>query len=71
MPVLKDNDFGDYGMTAMNCGRMRERASDENNNILGYVFIGKVLSEKTEGSKPISIKGNLMSRCRITYGKSP
>ena len=38
---------------------VREKASDENGNTLGYVFIGEANFRETEGSKPMSIKWEL------------
>lgn len=38
---------------------VREKASDENGNTLGYVFIGEGAFRDTEGSKPMSIKWEL------------
>jgi superfamily II DNA or RNA helicase len=38
---------------------VREKASDENKNTLGYVFIGEGRFKETEGSKPMNIKWEL------------
>ena len=38
---------------------IRERASNENGNTLGYVFIGEAIFKDTEGSKPMNVKWEL------------
>ncbi len=38
---------------------VREKASDENKNTMGYVFIGEGKFTETEGSKPMNIKWEL------------
>ncbi|WP_016990605.1 DUF3427 domain-containing protein [Flavobacterium sp. ACAM 123] len=38
---------------------VREKASDDNGNTIGYVFIGEGIFKETEGAKPMSIKWEL------------
>jgi superfamily II DNA or RNA helicase len=38
---------------------VREKASDENGNTMGYVFIGEAYFKENEGSKPMNIKWEL------------
>jgi superfamily II DNA or RNA helicase len=38
---------------------VREKASDENGNTMGYVFIGEAKFKENEGSKPMNIKWEL------------
>jgi hypothetical protein len=38
---------------------VREKASDESGNTMGYVFIGEGVFKETEGAKPMNIKWEL------------